>query len=170
MKKIVFSSLLVIALVVTGALFALRELTYAQMPDLDTAAQKALNTSPMNHIDKVTPYTGGPLCYAFFGTDKLGRQMVVFATKDKVFGAEFLDKGLQEAQAQQKAIQASSLQKIAKTTPGIVDETSKPLPNKPSGKFVWEVFGTNTKGEKQYTYLDFYNGNVLGTYVITEQH
>ncbi|WP_018133296.1 hypothetical protein [Effusibacillus pohliae] len=167
MKKVLWIGLLVALVLFGGALFGLKELTYAQMPDLNDAAQTALDHSVLYQIDFVKLYTGGPKCYAFFGKDKLGRQVIVFATKDKVLGSEYQDKGLTAAKAEETARQTFGYTLIDSVTPGIMDRNSKqPFADKTSGKFLWEIYGTNKQGQKQYTYLDFYTGKELATYVL----
>ncbi|MFC4768985.1 hypothetical protein [Effusibacillus consociatus] len=169
MKKIVWTSLLVVVTLIFGSLFLLRELTAAQMPDLKTAARIAVNNSALQRIDSAQPYTGGPFCYVLTGQDKLGRAMMVFATKDKVLGSEYLDKGLSAADAEQKARQASGYSEINTVTPGIIDPNDKnSFAGKASGRFVWEIYGINAQGQKLYTYLDFYNGNVLSSYTLQQ--
>jgi uncharacterized protein YpmB len=165
MKKFVWTGLAVVTVLVSGALFLLRELTYAQMPDLETAAQTALNQSALVRIESAVPYTGGPFCYVLFGQDKLGRAMMVFATKEKVLGFEYRDKGLTSEKAEQFARQNSGYTKIQHITPGIIDSSMKnSFADKAAGKFVWEIYGTNSQGQLVYTYLDFYTGNVIGSF------
>lgn len=165
MKKLVWTGLISVAIFVLAALFGLRELTYAQMPDLKEAAAYALDHSALVKLDRVKVYTGGPKCYVFYGEDKLERKLITFATKDSVLGLEYLDKGLKEEQVAEKARQSYGFSTIGSITPGIVDPREKgPLQGK--AQFVWEVYGTNAKGEKQYTYLDFYQGQELWNYVL----
>lgn len=164
MKKYIWTSLILIALVGSGALFGLRQLTYAQMPDLKTAAAFVLDHSALYKIDDVKEYTGGPRCYVFLGKDKLDKQLIVFATKDKVMGMEYQSKGITEEKAKTIALQMG-FQKVDSVIPGMVDPNQL-SPIKAEGKFLWEIYGTNKNGQKQYSYLDFYKGKELWSYVL----
>lgn len=167
MKKILWTSVLVVGALIFGSLFLLRELTYAQMPDLKTAARIALDHSAIVRIESVQPYTGGPYCYAFSGRDKLGREMIVFANKDKVLGFEYREKGLPMEKVEQKARQEAGFAEVKRIVPGVSDpNANRSLAEKASGNYVWEIYGTNSQGQKQYAYLDFYTGNVIRTYVL----
>jgi uncharacterized protein YpmB len=163
MKKIVWTGLVTVAIVTFAALFGLRELTYAQMPDLKAAAAYALDHSALFKIDRVKMYTGGPQSYVFWGEDKLGRKLIVFAGKESVLGIEYLDSGLKEEKVSEIARQQFGFTDIESLVPGIIDPNRKG-PLQTDAKYVWEIYGTNTEGEKQYTYLDFYQGKKVWTY------
>lgn len=163
MKKIVWTGLVTVMILIFTALIGLRELTYAQMPDLKEAAAHALDHSALFKIDRVKMYTGGPKCYVFFGEDKLGRKLIVFAEKDSVLGIEYLDNGLKEEAVADIARKQFGFAEIESLVPGIMDPNRKG-PLFAGAKYVWEIYGTNAKGEKQYTYLDFYQGKEVWTY------
>ena len=167
MKKIVWTSLLIVILLISGALFLLRELTYAQMPDLKVSARVALDNSAMAKINSVKPSAGSSESYVFLGQDKLGRALMVFATKDRVLGSEYQDKGLSVAKAEEKARQLIGYKEVSKLAPGILDPADA-LSEKASGKFVWEVYGINSNNRRQYAYLDFYTGDLLWTYTLNQ--
>ncbi|GAX89778.1 DUF5590 domain-containing protein [Effusibacillus lacus] len=167
MKKVIWTGLLAIAVLLVGAFFLIKEITHAQMPDLETAARLALDHSALNQVEGYEQYTGGPTCYVFLGKDKLGRSMMVFSTKERVLGSEYLDKGVTGSAAEDKARKEAGLTEIIKTTPGLVDSLMKnPSAGKASGRFLWEVYGASPQGQKKYVYLDFYTGNVIATYVL----
>ncbi|BCJ85438.1 hypothetical protein [Effusibacillus dendaii] len=164
MRKILFYSLSVCAIVIIGTLFLLRQLTYAQMPDLQSAAQTAVDHSALFQIVSAEVYSNGPSCFVFTGTDKLGREMIVVSSKDRVLGSEYTDKGLKRSVLEDKA-RANGFQRIDRMTLGIVDPNG-PNPFKSNGTttLFWEIYGVNQQGKRQYSYLDFYTGNLLATY------
>lgn len=184
MKKYVWISLLVLTVLIVGAVFAVREVTYAQFDGAEVDAQAALDNTVLNKITDAQAYTGGMKGFYFSGPDKQGRQVDVWTSDGKVLATIYADQGLSKDQAfaaaakpvwGQKLVRDSlrdqplqPLVEVYHATPGpILSNTETEYKTAPS-KFVWELYGKMENGSTGYTYLDFKSGEVLWQYLLTD--
>ncbi|MBL0388584.1 hypothetical protein JJB07_18425 [Tumebacillus sp. ITR2] len=184
MKRYVWISLLVLTVLIAGAVFAVREVTYAQFTGAEVDAQAALDHTVLNQVKEATPYTGGMNGFLFAGPDKQGRQVYVWSAQGKVLATVYADQGLSKDQAVAAAkkpvwgkqlvraeLKNQALQPLVDVlhaTPGpVLPDVETEYKTAPS-KFVWEIYGKMANGDTGYTYLDFKSGEVLWQVLLTE--
>ncbi|KEO84323.1 hypothetical protein [Tumebacillus flagellatus] len=184
MKKTIWISLFVLTVLIAGAVFAVREVTFAQYEGADADAQAALDNTVLNQVKEASPYTGGIQGFFFAGPDKQGRQVYVWTAKGKVLSMTYADQGLSKDKAiaaAQKPVWSKDLvrpelkdqplQPVAEVihaTPGpVLPDLETEYKTAPS-KFVWEIYGKMANGDTGYTYLDFKSGEVLWQALLTE--
>src|SRR5689334_8183761 len=99
MKKYVWITVVLLVILMTGAFFAVQEITYAQYAGAEESAQVALNTTVLNKITDVTPYTGGMNGFCIQGKDAAGRDVYVWTVDQKVVAMQYAAYGLSKTQA-----------------------------------------------------------------------
>jgi uncharacterized protein YpmB len=177
MKKIVWISILILTALIGGAVFAVREITFAQYEGAEESVQAALDTTVLQKVTEVKPYTGGMDGFFISGLDELGRQVYVWTQDQKVVASTWADQGLTEEKAVEAAknpvwakqlvrpaMKDQPLQPVVEVvhaTPGPVLPKAKTEYRTAPSKFVWELYGKFENGEYGYTYLDFKSGEVL---------
>ncbi|QSO53484.1 hypothetical protein JZ785_06420 [Alicyclobacillus curvatus] len=127
-----------------------------------TAAQYALNHSPLKSIAEHDVFTGNGVEEVFQGKDAFGRGWFVV-----VYGKPYSIRSIQtSAVKNSKLIKAdaenSGLQVIA-THFGYLDQTGRSQVGT-NTDFVWEVYGKSKKGNYQYVYFDAKTGRLLKSY------
>jgi len=177
MKRKLWIAGIVLVALIGGAVFVLREVTFAHYEGSREAAQAALDGTVLTKIDDAVPYTGGMQGFLFTGTDKQGRQVYVWTQEGNVVASIHADKGLTQDQAiaaAQKPVWAEQLVRadmknqplhavleVERINPGPVLSTSKAQFRTAPSKFVWEIYGKLADGSYGYTYLDFASGHVV---------
>ncbi|MCX7568714.1 hypothetical protein OS242_01855 [Tumebacillus sp. DT12] len=186
MKKYIGLSLVIVLLLLGGAVFAIREITYAQYTGAEISAQHALDTTPLAKIAEVTPYTGGFNGFLITGHDELGRDLYVWAADEKVVATQYADQGMTREQAIEaskqpvwaerlvrETMREQALQPVAEVVqalPGPVLANSKVEYRTAPSRHVWEIYGRFANGTPGYTYLDFKTGQVLWQIALPEQN
>jgi uncharacterized protein YpmB len=173
-----------LTVLIAGAVFAVRDITYAQYEGAEVDAQAALDHTVLNQVQEAAPYTGGMVGFYFAGPDKQGRRVYVWTADHQVVATTYADQGLSKDQAVEAAkkpvwgktllredLRAQPLEALAEVyhaTPGpVLPKFATEYSIAPS-KFVWEIYGKMANGEVGYTYLDFKSGEVLWQYLLTE--
>jgi uncharacterized protein YpmB len=174
-------SVFVLALVVV---FAVTEITTAQYAGARPSAQAALDTTPLQKVEDVTPITAGMNGFWITGPDKRGRQLYVWTEDEKVVANVYADTGLSKEAAIEKAkapvyakklvrdpLPGQELQpvtEVVRALPAPVLPGSKTEYRTAESKFVWEIYGKLANGHLGYTYLDFKSGEVLWQIALTK--
>ncbi len=177
MKKYIWITIFILAALVGGAIFAVREIMYSQYAGAEESVQTALDTTVLQKVRDVKPYTGGMDGFFIAGIDELEREVYVWTQAGKVVAQTYADKGLTEEkaiEAAKKPVWAQQLVRkelaeqklkpmveVLHATPGPVVPKAKTEFQTAPSKFVWELYGTFDNGEHGYTYLDFKSGEVL---------
>ncbi|TCP59270.1 uncharacterized protein YpmB [Tumebacillus sp. BK434] len=184
MKKYIWLSIFILTALIGGAVFAVREITYAQYEGAEASVQQALDTTVLQKVIDVEPFTGGMDGFFISGKDELGRAVYIWTQDEKVVARAYANQGLAKDKAiaaAKKPVWSKSLVRpeIAETklqplvevvyaTPGPVLPKVKTEFSSAPSKFVWELYGKFANGESGYTYLDFKSGEVLWQIQLTE--
>ncbi len=127
-----------------------------------TAAQYALNHSPLSSITKQNVFTGNGVEDVFQGKDAFGRGWFVV-----VYGQPYKIRSIQtSAVANSKLITAEAVKdglNVMGTHFGYLDQTGRSQLGT-NVNFVWEVYGKSTTGNYQYAYFDAKTGKLLKSY------
>ncbi|PWK15589.1 hypothetical protein [Tumebacillus permanentifrigoris] len=184
MKKTFWISVFVLTVLIAGAVFAVREVTYSQFEGAEDDAQAALDNTVLNQVQEAAPFTAGMEGFYFAGPDKQGHRVYVWTADNKVVATVYADQGLSKDQAVEAAkkpvwgkqlvredLKNQPLQALAEVyhaTPGPVLPTQVSEFSTAPSKYVWELYGKMANGEVGYTYLDFKSGDVLWQCLLTE--
>lgn len=131
-----------------------------------TAAQYALNHSPISRIDNHHTFTGDGLQEVFSGKDVFHQQWYAF-----VWGVNAPNSiavvAANSVIAKNKIVSAAEKSGIKpnKVSLGYVAQSNNPS-LKLSQSVVWEVFGINAKGKQVYEYFDGINGKLVWKYML----
>ncbi|ASS75282.1 hypothetical protein CIG75_09980 [Tumebacillus algifaecis] len=177
MKKYIWLSIFILTALIGGAVFAVREVTYSQYAGAETSVQTALDTTVLQKVVDVEPYTGGMNGFFISGKDELDRAVYIWTQDGKVVAQAYASQGLTEekavaaaekpvwsAQLVRKELAEQPLKSVVEVihiAPGPILPKSTTEYRLAPSRFVWELYGKFDNGETGYTYLDFKSGEVL---------
>jgi uncharacterized protein YpmB len=124
-----------------------------------TAAQFALDKSPINHIDSHDIFTASGAQEVFGGSDVFGRKWYAF-----VYGSPFTVKYVaSDGILTQEQIISSAMKvhlKPLKEQIGYLDSYAQSTFHT-DADVIWEVYAKNASGQSVYVYFDARSGNTL---------
>lgn len=186
LKKYLWITGTILVILVTGGIFAVREIMYAQFTGAEETAQMVLDKTVLSKIESVDPFTGGMQGFLFSGLDEAGNAVYVWTEQEKVVAMQYADRGLTREAAIEKAkrpvwaedkflvrpaMKEQPLQpmlEVVRALPGPVLPTARTEFRLAESKYVWEIYGQFAGGIYGYTYLDFRSGDVLWQITLPE--
>jgi len=185
-KKYLWITGAILVILLTGGIFAVREIMYAQYTGAEAAAQMALDKTVLSKIESAEPYTGGMQGFLFSGSDEAGNAVYVWTEQEKVVAMQYADRGLTREAAIEKAkkpVWAADkflmrpamkeqkllpMQEVVRLLPGPVLPNAQTEYRLAESRYVWEIYGRFEGGIYGYTYLDFRSGDVLWQITLPE--
>lgn len=155
-----------IILVLAALVLALYRNLNSQWQAETTAAQYALNHSPISHIDSYQVFTSDGLEDVFTGTDVFSQKWYTFVAESgsqlnvhTVSATDVISKNKVEAAAAARHIHP------VRVILGYVGTNNTAI--HVSQAVVWEVYGTNAAGKHVYEYFDGKTGKFVWQYVLS---
>lgn len=164
--RVWFWSIFIVLVIAASALFAGVWNNLSNEWSVETsAAQFALNESPLVHIDAHDVFTAADVQESFFGTDTFGRKWYAF-----VYGSPFVVHTVpaSDVLSKENIVKKVALQHI---TPrevhlGYLDQQQQERLHTESN-IVYEVVGSGPTGGTEYVYIDAKTGKVAWKYVLS---
>lgn len=156
---------LIVAMAAAGAGLALWNQVDNEWQAEASAAEYALNHSPLEKISGHIVFTGGNVQEVFYGDDMFGRKWYTFVTENPLHAYSIPASKVIPKQKVEQLARAARIEPVDVEL-GYVPASNR-LSTKPKqDQIVWEVYGYHG-GKSEYVYYDAVSGKRLWQYVLS---